>query len=188
MGVQVVVGAAARDRGERGWVLDLLIVMMGLLLLGDWVFLDIGFGGCGRKGVWIRGGGIIVSGTASWLRPLVGARGNGGLLVKKTCNQVVPVFFIQGFTYPMLEGAVVIDGDFRYSGKEKVEVLHNVVFVVEDGTSNLADIVAARCQHLLSRMVLRSTCRLAEEVELMCSNHVFNLGYVIEHFTHMFVV
>ncbi len=136
----------------------------------------------------VRGGGIMVSGTASWLRPLVGARGNGDLSVEKTCNQVVPVFFIQGFMYPMLEGAVVVDGDFRYVGKEKAEVLHNVVLVVDEGMSNSADIVAACCQHLLSRTVVWSTYPLAQEVELMCSNHVSDPGYVIEHFPHMFVV
>ncbi len=60
--MQVVVGTAARDRGERGWVLDLLVVLMDLVLLGDWVFVDIGFGGVweergvssggGRHGFW----------------------------------------------------------------------------------------------------------------------------------------
>jgi hypothetical protein len=188
VGVQVIVGAVARDGGERGWVLYLLVLLMGLVLLGDWVFVDVGFGGVLEvRGVGL-GGGIMVSGTASWSRPLVGAWGNGGLSVKKTCNQVVPVFFIQGFMYLVLEGAVVIDGDFRYVGKEKVEVLHNVVLVVEEGTSNLADIVPARCQHLLSRTVVWSTYCLAQEVELTRSNHVSDSGYVIEHFPHMFVV
>jgi hypothetical protein len=88
----------------------------------------------------------------------------------------------------MLEGAIVVDGDFRYVGKEKAEVLHNVVLVVEEGTSNLADIDTARCQHLLSWTVVWSTYRLAQEVELMRSNHVSDSGYVIEHFLHMFVV
>jgi hypothetical protein len=88
----------------------------------------------------------------------------------------------------MLEGAVVVDGDFRYVGKEKGEVLHNVVLVVQEGTSNSADIVAAHYQHLLSRTVVWSMYCLAQEVELTCSNHVSDLGYVIEHFPHMFVV
>ncbi len=88
----------------------------------------------------------------------------------------------------MLEGALVVDGDFRYIGKEKAEVLHNVVLVVEEGTFNSVDIVEERCQHLLSRTVVWSTYCLGQEVELMCSNHVSNLGYVIEHFPHMFVV
>ncbi len=87
----------------------------------------------------------------------------------------------------MLEGAVVVDGDFRYVGKEKAEVLHNVVLVVEEGMSNLVDIVAARCQHLLSRTVMWSTYRLAQEVQLMRSNHVSDSGYAIEHFPHMFI-
>ncbi len=143
---------------------------------------------CGVKGVLVWGGGVMVSGTASWSRHLVGARGNGGLSVEKTCNQVVPVFFIQGFTYPVLEGAVVVDGDFRYVGKEKAEVLRNVVLVVEEGMSNSVDIVAACCQDLLSRTVVWSTYCLAQEVELTRSNHVSDLGYVIEHFPHMFVV
>jgi hypothetical protein len=88
----------------------------------------------------------------------------------------------------MLEGAVVIDGDFRYVGKEKAEVLHNAVLVVEDGTSNSVDIVAACCQHLLSRMAVWSMYCLAQEVELMRSYHVSDSEYVIEHFPHIFVV
>ncbi len=43
--MQVVVGVAARDGGERSWMLDLLVMLMGLVLLGDWVFMDVRFGG-----------------------------------------------------------------------------------------------------------------------------------------------
>jgi hypothetical protein len=51
-------------------VLDLLDVLMSLVLLGDWVFVDIGFGGGGgRKGVLVWGG-------ASWFLGLRLGRGH----------------------------------------------------------------------------------------------------------------
>jgi hypothetical protein len=59
VGVQVIVGAVARDGGERGWVLYLLVLLMGLVLLGDWVFVDVGFGGgWEERGVGSGGGAL----------------------------------------------------------------------------------------------------------------------------------
>jgi hypothetical protein len=42
----------------------------------------------------------------------------------------------------VLEGAIFVDGNFRYVGKEEAEILDNVVFVVKEGTSNLVNSVA----------------------------------------------
>ena len=63
-----------------------------------------------------------------------------------------------------------------------------MVFVVEEGMSNSANIVAASCQHLLNRVVVWSMYHLAQGVKLMHSNHISDSGYVIEYFPHMFVV
>ena len=49
----------------------------------------------------------------------------------------------------MLEGAIFVNGNFRYVGKEEAEIFDNVVFVVKEGTSNLANSVATCGQHLL---------------------------------------
>ncbi len=90
--------------------------------------------------------------------------------------------------YPVLVGTVVIDGDFRYVGKKNTQILHDVVLVVEEGTSDLTDIVAACCYRLLSRTVVWTAYCLAQEVKLTCSNHVPYAGYVVEHPPHVFIV
>jgi hypothetical protein len=55
---------------------------------------------------------------------------------------------------PILEGAIVINGDFRYVGKKKMEIFHNIVFVVEEWASYLSNIVTACSQHLLGRAAM----------------------------------
>ncbi len=49
----------------------------------------------------------------------------------------------------MLEGAIFVDGNFRYVGKEEAEIFDDVVVVVKEGTSNSANSVTSCGQHLL---------------------------------------
>ena len=95
---------------------------------------------------------------------------------------------IGGLKDQIVEGAVVINVDFRYVGKKKTEIFHNIVFVVEEWASYLSSIVAACSQHLLGRAVMWSKHRFPKEVKLSGGNHVANTRYVIEHSSDMFVV
>ncbi len=42
----------------------------------------------------------------------------------------------------MLEGAIFVDSNFRYVGKEEAEIFDNVDFVVKEGASNSVNSVA----------------------------------------------
>ncbi len=88
---------------------------------------------------------------------------------------------VGGLADPIFEGAVVIDGDFRYTGKKKTEIFHNIVFVVEEWASYLSNIVTAHSWHLLGGAVMWSTHRFPKKVKLSGRDHVANMRYVIEH-------
>jgi hypothetical protein len=86
------------------------------------------------------------------------------------------------------EGAIVVNGDYRYVGKKKTEIFYNIVFVVEEWVSYLPNIVTARSQHLLGGAVMWSVHRFLKKVKLSGGDHVANTRYVIEHLSDMFVV
>jgi hypothetical protein len=75
------------------------------------------------------------------------------MLVSKAVDKLCPVFFVEGFLNPALEGAKIVDGDFGNVGKEETEVLDDVVIGVKKRTSHWADIVTACRQHLLRRAI-----------------------------------
>ncbi len=76
------VGAVARDGGARGLAPIGVGGFQGLVLLEDWFAMCIEFRvAWGGKVAGFGGGGIIVLGASSWLWPLVGAWGDGGLAV-----------------------------------------------------------------------------------------------------------
>ncbi len=91
----------------------------------------------------------MVAGALSWLRPFVRADRNDSMSISKAHDQLVPVLLVCCFFYPVLEGAVLIDGNFRYVSKEEVKIFDNVVFVVKEAMSNLANSVETCGQHLL---------------------------------------
>ena len=52
------------------------------------------------------------------------------MLASKAVDKLFPVFFVEGFLNPALEGANIVDGDFRNVGEEEMKVLHDVVLGV----------------------------------------------------------
>jgi hypothetical protein len=91
------------------------------------------------------------------------------MLVSKVVDKLCPVFFVEGFSNPALEGAKIVDSDFGNVGKEETEVLDDVVIGVKKRTSHWADIGTACCQHLLRWAIggahtifpMKSICRAA---------------------------
>jgi hypothetical protein len=48
----------------------------------------------GGKGCWLGGGGIMIAGASSWLRPFVRAYRNGSMSVGKARDQLIPVLLV----------------------------------------------------------------------------------------------
>ncbi len=61
-------------------------------------------------------------------------------------------------------------------------------FIVEEGTPDTTDIVAACSHHLLGWAIVRTVHGLAKEIKLTSSNHVANSWDVIKHPSHVFIV
>ncbi len=93
-----------------------------------------------------------------------------------------------GFLDPILEGAVVVDSDFRDVSEEKAKILDNMILVVKKGVTNLANILTACSQHLLGRAVVWPAYCFSNKVKLMGSNHVTHARYVIKHSPHVCIV
>ncbi len=121
----------------------------------------------------------------SW--PFVRPNGYYRLSVCETVDKFIPILLVGCFLNPILDRAVVVDGDFRYVGKEETQVSHDEVFVVEKRSSHSSNVVAACGQHLLCRSVEWTAYRLPYEVELTCSDHVGHTRYVVKHSSDMFV-
>ncbi len=137
-------------------------------------------GGVGGKGcVGSEGGGVVVLRASSLSRPFFRAPGDGGLSVKWAHNQIIPVFLIKGFLDPILEGAVVVNSNFRDVSKEKANILDNIILVVKEGATNSANIITGCSQHLLGRAVVWPAYCFSKKVKLTGSNHVTH-GY--KHF------
>ncbi len=131
---------------------------------------------------------VVVPWASSRAWHLCGACGNGGLAVREACNEVVPVCFIKSFIDPVFEGAILVNGDFGNIGKEEAKIRYNEIFIVEEGTPDTTDIVAACSHHLLGWAIVRTAHGLAKEIKLTSSNHVANSWDVIKHPSHVFIV
>ena len=107
--------------------------------------------------------------------------------VGETVDEFIPILLVGCFLDPILERAVVVDGDFRYVGKEETQVSHDEVFVVEERASHSSNVVAACGQHLLCWPVEWTAYCLPNEIELSCGDHVGHTRYVVEHSPDMFV-
>jgi hypothetical protein len=56
---------------------------------------------------------------------------------------------------PILEGAVVVDSNFRDISEEKAKILDDIILVVKEGATDSANIIITACsQHLLGRAVV----------------------------------
>ena len=69
----------------------------------------------------------MIVGAPSWMRQFIRAGEDGVVSVNLTPNELVPVLLDSCFSYPVLKGFIIVDGDFRYDAKEEAKVLHNVV-------------------------------------------------------------
>ncbi len=122
------------------------------------------FGSCrmirssGARGRWgerllVLRGGIVIPGGLSGSWPFVRPNGYYRLSVSETVDEFFPILLVGCFLDPILERAVVVNGDFRYVGKEETQVSHYEVFVVEKRSSHSLNVVTACGQHLLCRSV-----------------------------------
>ncbi len=101
----------------------------------------------GKVKLWLllqlrRFGGIVVShlvgswgGGGEWLllshwsfvvfwasarsRPFRGSWGRGDMPVSEAFYKLIPIFSVVGFSDPVLEGSIVVNGHFRYFSKKK---------------------------------------------------------------------
>jgi hypothetical protein len=81
--------------------------------------------------------------------------------VGKARDQLIPVLLVWCFLYPVLEGAIFVNDNFRYVGKEEAEIFDNVVFVVKEGMSNSANSVA--CRNMWSTFVVLA-CQMVRKL------------------------
>ena len=119
--------------------------------------------------------------TSPWTQSFVRMGWNGGVSVREARNKLIPVLFVGCFLNPTFERAKRVNCDLWDIHKQKLEVLHNKIFVVEERSSSPSNLVATRCQHLLGWAVMRSLHYLSNEVELSGGNHITYSRYVIEH-------
>ncbi len=89
---------------------------------------------------------------------------------------------------PILEGAIAVDSNFRDVSKEKAKILEDIILVVKEGATNLANIITACSQHLLGRAVVWPAYCFFKKVELTGSNHVTHARYVIKYSPHLCIV
>jgi hypothetical protein len=135
----------------------------------------------------LTGGGIMVPWTPLWSRPFVRVGWNGGVSIREACDKLIPVLFVGCFFNPTFERAERVNCDLGDIHKQKLEVLHDKIFVVKEWSSNPSNLVATRCQHLLGWAVMRSSHYLSNEVKLSGGNHITYSGYVIEHPSDVFI-
>ncbi len=64
-------------------------------------------------------GCIMVLGALSWLSPIVRASRYLCLPISEAVYEFVPILLVRCFPNPVLERAIVIDGDFWYIRKEE---------------------------------------------------------------------
>ena len=100
--------------------------------------------------------------------------------VGEAVNKLCPVFFMEGFSNPALEGAKIVNSDLGNVVKEETKVLDDVVLEVEERTSYWANIVTACCQHLLCRTIGGGTYDFSDEVHLSRCDHVTNAKDVVD--------
>ena len=102
-------GEGVVDGGGSCWALG--VVGQSLKIVGH-------MGGWGGKVV-----ALVVEHHGSWGFVLaVASRRRGGkqcMLAGEAVDKLCPVFFMEGFSDPALEGAEIVDGDFRNIGKEE---------------------------------------------------------------------
>ena len=145
-----------------------VLSVVGIRLL--WVILlacTLGLRWGGSKWLLLPGGGIMVPRTSLWPGPFVRAGWNGGVSVCEARDKLIPVLFVGCFLNPTFERAECVNCDLRDIHKQKLEFLHDKIFIVEKRSSDPLNLVATCCQHLLGWAVMRSSHYLSNEVELL---------------------
>ena len=107
--------------------------------------------------------------------------------IREACDKLIPVLFMGCFLNPTFERAKRVNCDLGDIRKQKLEVLHDKIFVVEEWSSNPLNLVTTCCQHLLGWAVMRSLHYLSNEVELSGGNHITYSRYVVEHPSDVFI-
>ncbi len=155
--MRVDVVAVVRDEGVRGLAPINVGDFWGLVLMGAQFIMCVECGEVwggrvsGFGGGYPDFGGFILVVATHWGVGGWGLGGEAGIqLVWSSIAQW------RGLANPIFEGAVVTNGDFRYIGKKKTEIFHNIVFVVMEWASYLSNIVTSCSQHLLGRTVMLS--------------------------------
>ncbi len=114
----------------------------------------------------------MVGWASLWSWPFGRAEGEGDMSISKALDKLGPVLGMGGFTDPCLEGAEVINRHFRYVSKEQSKVLGNVVFVVQEGTTNMTGVVTSCGQHALCWPVMGARHYFSNEIHLSSCNHI----------------
>jgi hypothetical protein len=65
-----------------------------------------------------------------WSWPFSRAGGKGGMLISKALDKLIPVWGVRGFANPGFEGTEIVNRYFGHVGKEQLEILDDVIFVV----------------------------------------------------------
>jgi len=112
---------------------------------------------------------------------------DGSTSVRETCNKLIPVLFMGCFFNPALERSVRINCDFQDIHNLNLDIFHDEVLVVEKGSSDLTNLVAAHRQHLLGWAIMRFLHYLPNEVKLVGGYHITYTKYVVEHPPDMFI-
>jgi len=61
----------------------------------------------------------MVPWASSWPWPVIGMGGKWCMLVSKAVDKLCPVFFMESFLNPALEGAKIVNSDFGIIGEEE---------------------------------------------------------------------
>ena len=96
------------------WIMQVILYL--LLFCASW---SLGTWGCGGERLLRSWWSIMVPWASSWPWPVIRTGGKRCMSVSKAVHKLCPVFFIEGFLNPALDGAKIADSDFGNIGKEE---------------------------------------------------------------------
>ncbi len=126
-------------------------------------------------------------GLFSGLGHSVGWGGEGGMAINKAPDKLVSVWCMGGFVNPSLKGSKIVSCNFGRIGKELLEILDNVIFVVQEGATHKAGVITACTEHVLHWSAAGSTHHISNEIHLTCRNHIAFARYVVEHTPNLLI-
>jgi hypothetical protein len=108
----------------------------------------------------------MIAQASSWSWPFGRAGGKGGVSISKALDKLIPVWGVGGFANPRFEGTKIVNCYFGHVGKEQLEVLDNVIFVVQEGATNKTGVVTACGQYALNWSIMGATYHNSKKVHL----------------------